>query len=324
MPAYRATFGHVNDVLPGTHFESRRAVKDAQLHKESEAGISWGRDEQDERAADAIVLNNGYEDDVDGWDEITYTGAGGQTRNSSRQTSDQTWDNKGNASLRRSRIKGNCVRVIRGSDGEREYSPASGYRYDGLYEVVADWTEVGRAGFQICRFALRRLPAARQELTSIEQQVQDMLDRRGQASTDEGGDDDTAPRRRTSTVERIVRDTAVVRRVKRWHGFACQVCGLALAVGADGRSYAEGAHIHALGGADGGPDVDGNVLCLCPNCHVQLDRGAIFLTDDLQVVNRFARDGAPGRAPLRTVAQHRIEERFIRAHRRFWRIGIDS
>ncbi|MGP3637391.1 YDG/SRA domain-containing protein [Streptomyces sp. 24-1644] len=319
MAAYRATFGHVNDILPGTHFESRKDVKDAQLHKEREAGISWGRDDDDERAADAIVLSNGYPDDVDQWDEITYTGAGGQTRNSSRQTFDQTWDNSGNASLRRSRIKGNCVRVIRGSKGRRDYSPANGYRYDGLYEIVDDWSEIGRDGFQICRFKLKRLADERQELTSIEQQVQDMLDRKGQNSIEDSADD-AVIRRRTTTVERIVRDTAVVRRVKRWHKFACQVCGLSLTVGADGRSYAEGAHVHALGGSDGGPDVDGNVLCLCPNCHVRLDRGALYLTDDLQVVNRFAVDGAPRSAPLRTVEQHRIEKRFIRAHRRFWRI----
>ncbi|NYE41036.1 YDG/SRA domain-containing protein [Streptomyces fulvorobeus] len=313
----------MNDILPGTHFESRKDVKDAQLHKEREAGISWGRDDEDERAADAIVLSNGYADDVDQWNEITYTGAGGQTRNSSQQTSDQSWDNYGNASLRRSRIKGNCVRVIRGSKGERAYSPGSGYRYDGLYEIVADWSETGRAGFQICRFKLRRLADERQELTSVERQVQDMLDRRGQHLTEDSADD-AVSRRRTTTVERIVRDTAVVRRVKRWHNFACQVCGLSLAVGADGRSYAEGAHIHALGGPDGGPDVDSNVLCLCPNCHVQLDRGALYLTDDLRVVNRFARGGAPRSAPLRTVEQHRIEKRFIRAHRRFWGIQEQS
>ncbi|MEV7709891.1 YDG/SRA domain-containing protein [Streptomyces sp. NPDC088270] len=320
MAAYRAFFGHVDEFLPGAHFDSRQAVKDAKLHKEREAGISWGLDEGGERAADAIVLNQGYEDDLDKWDEVVYTGAGGRDRNTGRQIEDQTWENRGNASLRRSRISANPVRVIRGSEGEKDYSPVSGYRYDGLYEIVEEWTEVGKAGFRICRFRLRRLPAATQELTPVEQQVRDILDQRDQDAADQNSAD-VPTQRRTATVERIVRDTAVVRRVKRWHEYTCQICGLALTVGAEGKSYAEGAHIQALGGSAGGPDVEGNVLCLCPNCHVRLDRGALYLTDDFQVVDRYAEGLAARSVPLRTVEQHRIGERFLRAHRRFWRIN---
>ncbi|MEU9460103.1 YDG/SRA domain-containing protein [Streptomyces sp. WC2508] len=322
MAAYRAFFGHVDGFLPGAHFDSRQAVKDAKLHKEREAGISWGLDVDGERAADAIVLNQGYEDDLDQWDEVVYTGAGGRDRNTGRQIEDQTWENRGNAGLRRSRISANPIRVIRGSDGERDYSPASGYRYDGLYEIVEEWTEVGKAGFQICRFRLRRLPAETQELTPVEQQVRDILDQQGQGAIDQNGTDvsEAATQRRTATVERIVRDTAVVRRVKRWHGYTCQICGLALTVGAEGKSYAEGAHIQALGGSAGGPDIEGNVLCLCPNCHVRLDRGALYLTDEFYVVDRYAVGITSRPVPLRMVEQHRVRRRFLRAHRRFWRI----
>ncbi|MFD6336876.1 YDG/SRA domain-containing protein [Streptomyces sp. NPDC088147] len=306
MAAYRADFGHIDDILPGSLFASRQEVKAARLHKEREAGISWGLDGAGERAADAIVLNNGYEDDRDLWDEVLYTGAGGRDRNTGRQVEDQTWENRGNSGLRRSQVKGYLVRVIRGSSGERSLSPASGYRYDGLYRIVDCWTEEGKAGFQICRFKLHRQRADAQELTPLEQQVQEVLH--------------GAPRRRTTTVERIVRDTEVVRRVKQWHGYTCQICALSLTVGVDGASYVEGAHIQPLGGSDGGPDVEGNVLSLCPNCHVRLDRGALYLTDDLRVVDRYAEGSIPRSVPLRTVAQHRIEQRFVRAHRRLWRI----
>ncbi|MFF9590889.1 YDG/SRA domain-containing protein [Streptomyces sp. NPDC014646] len=323
MVAYRAFFGHVDGCLPGAHFESRQAVKEAKLHKEREAGISWGLDAEGERAADAIVLNQGYDDDLDKWDEVIYTGAGGRDRNTGRQVEDQTWGNRGNAALRRSRISGNPIRVIRGSEGERDYSPVSGYRYDGLYQVVGEWTEAGRAGFQICRFRLRRLPVGRQGNTSLEQQVRDLITGQGHSDVVESDADEPerTTRRQAITVERIVRDTAVVRRVKEWHRYACQVCGLALTVGADGKSYAEGAHIQALGGSDGGPDIEANVLCLCPNCHVRLDRGALYLTDNLHVVDRYASGPASRPVPLRTVVQHRIGERFLQAHRRFWRIS---
>ncbi|MFD7322752.1 YDG/SRA domain-containing protein [Streptomyces sp. NPDC059875] len=305
MVAYRANFGHVNDVLPGTHFGSRKEVKAAGLHKEEQAGISWGRDAEGQRVADAIVLNNGYEDDHDDWGEILYTGAGGRNPNSGRQEADQTWENPGNDGLRRSRIMGHAVRVIRGFEGERDFSPASGYRYDGLYRVVEEREERGNAGFLILRFRLTRLVDEDQELTPLERQVEDII--QGEVP------------RRTATVERIIRDTAVARRVKQWYGYRCQVCRVALRVGADGRSYAEGAHIQALG-TDGGPDVESNVLCLCPNCHVRLDRGAIYLTDELDVVDRFPEEGRSLVSPLWIVEEHRIKARFARAHRRFWKI----
>ncbi|WP_097868677.1 YDG/SRA domain-containing protein [Streptomyces sp. rh34] len=253
MLAYRAVFGHVNDVPPGTAYESREEVKAAKLHKENEAGISWGRDDDGERAADAIVLNKGYEDDVDNWQEVIYTGAGGKTRNSTKQTSDQTWDNKGNSSLRRSRVKGNFVRVIRGSAGERAYSPVSGYRYDGLYMVVDDWSETGRSGFKICRFVLRRLGDEWQDPTSFEQQIRDLLHGRAQGVDGDEETSDEVVRRRSMSVERIVRKSAVTQRVKRLHDYTCQVCRTPLRINSNGTNYAEGAHIHALGGPQGGP-----------------------------------------------------------------------
>ncbi|MER7663067.1 HNH endonuclease [Streptomyces sp. NPDC096193] len=162
------------------------------------------------------------------------------------------------------------------------------------------------SGFQICRFSLRRLPEERQELTPLEQQVKELLD--------------GAPPRATSTVERVVRDTAVARKVKRWYDHTCQICRTPLVVGA-GVSYAEGAHIQALGRPSNGPDVEGNVLCLCPNCHIRFDRGAMYLTDRLEVVDRFTDASAAHAVALLTVEEHRIQAKFLRAHRRFW--GID-
>ncbi|MYZ37885.1 MULTISPECIES: YDG/SRA domain-containing protein [unclassified Streptomyces] len=306
MSAYRATFGHIDDISPGAHFDSRVDVKKAKLHKAERDGISWGRDEEGQRAADAIVLSKGYEDDRDGWNEVLYTGAGGRDENTGRQVEDQTWDNPGNAGLRRSQAKGYQIRVIRGATGERIYSPSSGYRYDGLYEVVDSTLEDGKAGFKICRFTLRRLPFDKQELMPMGQQVRDAFD--------------GSPPRKTATVERIVRDTSTARRVKQWYGHTCQICRIALPVGPNGLSYAEGAHIQALGWASGGPDIDGNILCLCPNCHVRLDRGAIYLTDTLDVIDRYSSGETSPKIRLTTVDQHRIQKRFVRAHRRFWKI----
>ncbi|MDJ0461098.1 YDG/SRA domain-containing protein [Streptomyces sp. H27-C3] len=304
MTSYQAVFGHV-DVSPGTAFASRKEVKAAKLHKEGEAGISWGLDGGGKQAADAIVLSKGYPDDRDLWDEVIYTGVGGQDR-SKRQVASQSWEHPGNAGLQRSRITGKEIRVIRGFRGDSTYSPADGYRYDGLYEIVEEWQEVGVHGFQMCRFKLRRLEQDLQELTPLEDQFQGLL--KGAAP------------RRVGTVNRIIRDTAVGRRVKRWYQHTCQICQLSLVVGAGGASYAEGAHIQALGEPSNGPDVDGNVLCLCPNCHIRLDRGAIYLTDNFEVVDRYAEGPVTGKVELATVKEHRIRQRFVQAHRRHWKI----
>ncbi|MEV8225210.1 YDG/SRA domain-containing protein [Streptomyces sp. NPDC079167] len=321
MSDYKAVLGHVGDVAPGSHFKSRADVKAAGLTKETIAGISWGVDGEGRKVADAIVLNDGYVDDVDRWTEIIYTGAGGQKGNSKRQVEDQSWGNRGNASLRMSRIQQAPVRVIRGYKGVTKYSPVTGYRYDGLYAVLQDWDEAGKEGFRICRFRLRRLGDRAQELTSVEEQVRDLLHRQSAEVEAGRGGPDTSTRRRTATINRIIRDTAVSRRVKRLHDYTCQICGLAISVGRNGEKYAEGAHMQALGGPDGGPDVDGNVLCLCPNCHIRLDRGALYITDYLHVIDRYATDEFRRVTPLRTVEQHRIEPQFARAHRRFWGIS---
>ena len=50
MAAYRAVFGHVDNILPGTHFESRQEVKEARLHKERELENPRGLDDEGERA----------------------------------------------------------------------------------------------------------------------------------------------------------------------------------------------------------------------------------------------------------------------------------
>ncbi|MEU9057495.1 YDG/SRA domain-containing protein [Streptomyces sp. NPDC048430] len=321
MGEYKAVLGHVDDVAPGSHFESRAAVKAARLTKETIAGISWGVGDEGRIVADAIVLNDGYVDDVDRWTEIIYTGAGGQKGNSKRQVEDQSWGNRGNSSLRMSRIQRSSVRVIRGYKGVAEYSPVAGYRYDGLYEVLEDWDEAGKEGFRICRFRLRRLEDRVQELTSVEEQVRHLLHQQCVGVEASGDGPDVPARRRAATINRIIRDTAVSRRVKRLHDYTCQICGLAVSVGPNGENYAEGAHIHALGGPEGGPDVDGNVLCLCPNCHIRLDRGALYITDNLHVVDRYATDEFRREIPLRTVEQHRIQSQFARAHRRFWGIS---
>lgn len=91
------------------------------------------------------------------------------------------------------------------------------------------------------------------------------------------GEDVPAPRR-SSTVNRIVRNYEVAARVKRLYDNTWQICATRL-VTAAGR-YSEGAHISPLGIPHNGPDTLGNILCLCPNCHILLDGHALTVRPD--------------------------------------------
>ena len=91
------------------------------------------------------------------------------------------------------------------------------------------------------------------------------------------GPDDTDPSHPNGiyvTVYRTLRDTALARRIKRIYKNKCQICRKTTKLFGD-KTYAEGHHIKPLGRSFGGADVQGNILCVCPTCHVQLDYGAI-------------------------------------------------
>ena len=88
--------------------------------------------------------------------------------------------------------------------------------------------------------------------------------------------DHDRPKRVKQEIYRILRDTNLARIVKTMHQHLCQICGIRFEIGA-GKPYAEAHHIKPLGAPHNGPDVIGNILCVCPNDHVRLDYGAIRL-----------------------------------------------
>lgn len=247
--------------------------------------------------ADSIVVSGGYEDDEDYGDEIIYTGAGANDPMTKKQIDDQSIDQPGNAGLVTSQLMALPVRVIRGSSGNPEYSPTTGYRYDGLYRVDDHWSEIGRSGFRIWRYRLTRLSP--QEAAPYVPSV----------NLPPGN---SSPGTTTGVVQRITRSTAVVEVIKKLYEHTCQVCDAQLEV--PGGYYSEGAHIRALGKPHNGPDVPDNVLCLCPNDHALFDDGGIYITDDLKVHNY--RDEWLG--PLTLRARHVISRDYLRYHRGLW------
>jgi predicted restriction endonuclease len=291
-------YGEMPGYPVGSTFKDRIELSQTPVHRARQAGIvGTGK-----LGAESIVSSGGYEDDDDrGW-EIVYTGHGGQENG--RQIADQTFDASGNAALVTSMMTGAPVRVVRGPDRRSPHAPDEGFRYDGLFRVEDASLVRGQSGFLVCRFQMVRLTDA-VDLT----QGPDYFRVSPEEKHPEAPVGNEEPGRRSGTVQRIVRSTKTADYVKEVHDHTCQMCGLRLSVG-DGRGYSEGAHIQALGGLHRGPDKAPNVLCLCPNCHVQFDRGVVTINADRTVM----RDGVP-EGTLREHELHQIDEKYLEYHR---------
>ena len=286
-------FGEVPGVPIGTWFEDRAAARAAGAHLPLMQGISGtGAD-----GADSIVVNGGYEDDLDLGDEIHYTGAGGNDPNLRKQIADQTLTQPGNAGLVTGELAGRPVRVVRGFRGDPAHSPATGYRYDGLYRVADHWSKVGLSGFLIWHFKLLRLTG------------DEAVDFVPVENLPAG---DAEPGVKSGIVTRVIRSTKVSESVKKLYEGRCQICGVRLEV--PGGLVAEGAHIRALGSPHKGPDVPSNVLCLCPNDHSRFDRGGLWIDDDLAVHDQ---EGAVV-AQLTVKPGHQVALEYLQFHRAIW------
>lgn len=84
------------------------------------------------------------------------------------------------------------------------------------------------------------------------------------------------PERIQTTVNRIIRDTTLIKRMKSKYNNQCQICGKSIKF-ADGKFYSEGHHLKKLGGIHQGPDIEENIIILCPNHHVEFDYGVIAI-----------------------------------------------
>lgn len=93
-------------------------------------------------------------------------------------------------------------------------------------------------------------------------------------------DEPVQPERILTKVYRVLRDTKLARQIKYLHNNRCQICGCTIDL-QNGNLYAEAHHIQPLGSPHNGLDVAGNIICVCPNHHVQLDYGVIRLEKSL-------------------------------------------
>lgn len=108
-----------------------------------------------------------------------------------------------------------------------------------------------------------------------------------------------APERVSIETYRVLRDTALARRIKEIHNHACQICGANPIQLSNGKFYAEAHHLIPLG-KHNGLDIAENIICVCPNCHVKLDYGVIEIDFE----------------KLQTVSTHIVGDKFVKYHNR--------
>ncbi len=296
----KIVFGEIKGIKDGHKFEGRKEMMQGGFHRVWARGI----DGNGKEGAAAIVLSGGYVDDEDLGDEIIYTGAGGN--HNGEQIEDQTWANSGNAGLLTSKDQGLPVRVIRGHNHKSQFSPKAGYTYAGLYSVVDSWVEKSKSSpfKKICRFRLIKIDSpAEGESADDERKPKNSIN-------DNPGNDIDHPtkekKRKPVTVLRIVRETIRALAIKRLYNFECQVCKFTILT--KGGRYAEGAHIRPLGKPHNGDDNTNNILCLCPNHHVMLDKGCFSIADDFLLIG-----GVKGQ--LIVHPQHKINKDNLKYHR---------
>ncbi len=285
-------FGEVPGVRPGTQFANRKALGEAGVHRPLQAGISGSSSE----GCDSIVVSGGYVDDEDYGNMIIYTGHGGN--DGGRQIAHQELK-RGNLALAISCDSGLPVRVTRGAKGDPKHSPSAGYRYCGVFYVTRYWPDTGKDGFRIWRFEL-------------EKETSDFCSNSVSGAGSVSSSPDARPRRVAVCTQRIVRSTAIGKKVKEMHNHICQFCREQIKTPAG--FYAEAAHIKPLGSPHYGPDVFENVLCLCPNCHVRFDRLVVSVDEKGRITHHNSQYRVPEQT-LRTVKDHVISTQYLREHR---------
>lgn len=269
-------FGPIEDVVVGSVYKTREELREAGIHMPLQGGISGNASE----GAESIVLSGGYPDDEFSEDSILYTGSGKRDPHSDALMQDQELI-RTNKALAKSSDEGLPIRVVQALGVRRKQLPTQGYRYEGIYFIENYSRVTGVDGYKIWQFRLIKQSAGESEVY------------------------DRATNRRVITyVQRIVRNTMLANSVKAMYDYKCQICRLRIETPSGGY-YAEGAHIRPLGTNHNGSDSVSNLLCLCPNHHVMLDYGSLYIDEGYSV---YEREGHKNVGALYVLKTHHIDK----------------
>ena len=117
------------------------------------------------------------------------------------------------------------------------------------------------------------------------------------------------------------RDRIIAAKLKALYEHKCMACGAKLTIGlSPSRFYVEAAHVRPLGKPHNGPDTPANMIILCPNHHLQFDRGILSLRLKAGVpvfVSRITGDPINGK-PLSLHPKHPLDLAHIQWHRAYF------
>lgn len=141
--------------------------------------------------------------------------------------------------------------------------------------------------------------------------------------SDEDAEDAAIVLRRLQETQAQVRNSRHVRELKALYAHTCAFCSRQTVIGVDPpKYYSEAAHIKPVGLPHNGPDKKDNMLVLCPEHHLQFDRGLLRIQPDaagnLRVRSKVPAD--PIHDNLVTVkAPHVVDLTSVTWHFEFWR-----
>ncbi|MEU4260423.1 YDG/SRA domain-containing protein [Streptomyces argenteolus] len=295
-PSKSIYFGPPPNVEEGQWFKSHDELHAADVHRFRGRGISGTAHE----GVDSIVASGGYAGDEDLGDIVIYTAQGGDPDRNGHITGNQALTGVNEGMVRNFR-EGLPIRFVRGL-GIKRGKATEGYRYRGLYLVEDYWSVRTERGYLMWQFRLAK----------------ELARESGDLATDSSSE--LTPLERVTAkyvaTQRRVRNTLATRAIKALYENTCQMCQVPIVVDANGARYSEGAHIHALGRPHEGRDVQGNILCLCPNCHVLFDNGVRLITDDLKIVDGLTHRVLGDLYVKRD--RHHIDRKCLEQHRSRW------
>ncbi|WP_380678404.1 HNH endonuclease [Salinigranum sp. GCM10025319] len=270
------------DLDSGTRFT--RADLDATFDRGMTGrGIEICYDEEDQRYLRLFSKETGpYADDVT-VGQFTYIGEG--------RTGDQTLT-AGNKVLASARDHPLPIFFFYKRPGDETWE------YEGLVDVV-DYRRVYHE------------PEARYVFEFTIQRREESTER---VDAEESTPDITRPDRVETTRSRVIRNTTVVRELKKVYGHGCQLCGDVRHQNPD-RKYAEGHHLQPLGRPHEGPDTKANLLVLCPNHHADFDYGMVSVDPETWTVAHAYEHDLSG-TTLTVASDHPLEGEYLAYHNR--------